>query len=251
MPSLGLGFPDVLQGLFPKKSLDLQSEMTCYGLPYGVLGLLSHLFTLYTIACLHNLRSPLWPAHKFKPGSLNLLTGILGVTASPAIALYTISTCLNTFELLLIGLWQFSVSLVNGLYCFCVAVWVKKESEEMIKKVCVWPSVALYLLGTISGMIGLLSLMFQSWPNGALQDLVIGFGTFYVLLTLGIALVWFESGKTGIRPGYILAILAVSPLLCDLVLGILADNVVGVPVSGMTPLFVVYLIGKHLPMLRF
>jgi hypothetical protein len=74
-----------------------ENEISCYGLPYGAIGFVSHLLTYYTMAALAFEKTPLMPWRDLNNGVQNLPLAItkLIFTTIPSIA--TIIHCGSTW----------------------------------------------------------------------------------------------------------------------------------------------------------
>ncbi|TFK68121.1 hypothetical protein BDN72DRAFT_911884, partial [Pluteus cervinus] len=114
----------------PQKGFDLHTEMACYSLPYGGLGFTSHVLTFYTIFCLWRGVSPFWPVRQVRYSKFDLILSSIGLTTSSGMAIYTLVKCRNSWQLLTIGVWKLTVSLLNGITSLNVAVLVFKASRK-------------------------------------------------------------------------------------------------------------------------
>ncbi|TFK68120.1 hypothetical protein BDN72DRAFT_769796, partial [Pluteus cervinus] len=114
----------------PQKGFDLRTEIACYSLPYGGLGFTSHVLTYYTLFCLWNVVSPLWPVRKVRYSKFDIILSSIGLTTSSGMAIYTLVKCRNSWQLLTIGVWKLTVSLMNGITSLNVAVLVFKATRE-------------------------------------------------------------------------------------------------------------------------
>ncbi|TFK65008.1 hypothetical protein BDN72DRAFT_220200, partial [Pluteus cervinus] len=114
----------------PQKGFDLHTEMACYSLPYGGLGFASHVLTYYTLFCLWNGVSPFWPVREVRYSKFDLILSSIGLTTSSGMAIYTLVKCRNSWQLLTIGVWKLSVSLMNGITSLNVAALVFKASRK-------------------------------------------------------------------------------------------------------------------------
>lgn len=99
----------------------LAEEIKCYTLPYGALGFASHVLTYYTILCLWCGRKPLWLFSRVSYSYFDLALGGFGLLISTLLTIVTIVRCKNTWELLVIGIWKMSMSLLNGITAVHVA----------------------------------------------------------------------------------------------------------------------------------
>ncbi|TFK75687.1 hypothetical protein BDN72DRAFT_451227 [Pluteus cervinus] len=267
LPIAGAVLARDIDDLLPQKGRDFHSEIACYSLPYGALGFVSHLLTYYTIACLWNGRSPLWPARKVAYSSLDLWLGVFALLGSSGMAIFTLARCRNTWQLLTIGVWKLSVSLVNGITAVNVAALVSrahKRNAEKAAEVDVDASdtsgwIALYIPGLLAGISGLMSLVVQNWDIVALRKLTIAFYTI-VGLGLGIAILvilnnvrrrdlsdGMETFWTGVSASFgIFMVLAA--LYSDWAIAIMAHNLTGLPSGDNSAFYWTYFFAKRLTM---
>jgi len=102
--------------IHPKKGSTIDAEISCYALPYGVLGLVSHLLTYYTTICLGFGVRPLkpWKALTWHWWDLSFCLSSMVITVT--LAAFTMSSCRNSWPFLLLGLWKLALSFsVNGV----------------------------------------------------------------------------------------------------------------------------------------
>ncbi|TFK65007.1 hypothetical protein BDN72DRAFT_901093 [Pluteus cervinus] len=254
----------------PTKGHDLVAEMTCYSLPFGAIGFISHLLTGYTIICTSMNRRPLWPSHRLTSGRWDFFLAVGGILVSPALAIYTFTKCRNTWQLLTIGVWGFTLSFLNGVTAVTVSwtVWnemkgaediiegselagyyldpkeVRRDHAELIDipLLPVILSTFLYAAGTIVGMTGLISLMVRAWSpeDHRLYWLTVGFGILAGLIVVCIVL----GGKDEHFPQVFFVFMF--PLFSDWILGLLTGNLVGTPSSTHAGFYWGYFIGKRL-----
>lgn len=109
-------------------------ELQCYNLPFGGLGFTSHILTYYTIACLWFGRKPLWPFKKIHYTKLDLVLASIGLALCIVMSIITMVNCKNTWQLLVIGVWKMSMSLLNGVTALHVAILVVNDAEEQVMK---------------------------------------------------------------------------------------------------------------------
>jgi len=127
----------------------------------------------------------------------------------------------------------------------------------------------LYLAGTVVGMVGLCSLLWTSFQdNRTVKHLTYAFVAPVVLVPTLVGFYWFQKhfdekgGNKALRSAYwytsasaVLAFTAVfgffSALYADLVLGAIADNLLGLPSADYAPLFWIWFFAKRLPLLSF
>ncbi|PPQ66434.1 hypothetical protein CVT24_007200 [Panaeolus cyanescens] len=195
-------------------------EFTCYNLPFGALGFISHVLTYYTLVCLWYGRKPLWPFKKVDNTKLDLILGGIGVSVCIIMSIFTMINCKNTWQLLVIAIWKMSMSLLNGLTALHVAILIvhnndmekameemreRRSSEDVVeaseaapevenveeprpvaiiqsKKAIWW--VLLYLPGMIAGMAGLMNLVVK--VGNRMPDVVRLTIAFYFIVGAGL-----------------------------------------------------------------
>jgi hypothetical protein len=79
-------------------NVTMESELQCYGLPYGGIGFLSHLLTYWTVCCLVLGRKPLWPWKKLKASKTDLILSTISLLISVPIACFTIYRCISRWQ---------------------------------------------------------------------------------------------------------------------------------------------------------
>ncbi|TEB26885.1 hypothetical protein FA13DRAFT_1737095 [Coprinellus micaceus] len=274
----------------------LSEEIKCYNLPYGALGFASHVLTYYTILCLWFGRKPLWPFSRVSYSWFDLALGGIGLLISTLLSIVTIVRCKNAWELLVIGVWKMSMSLLNGITAIHVAVMVilekrrvkrerreasddsgvqveksavpagdepgsgapdrdtaKKEDEAPIKVVLNpmrWVSwwVVLYIPGMFAGVAGLMALVVKDRRRHAgVLKLTAGF---YVVV--GQANAGDRSTARRLVFGGLVWVVGTFSILAvfysDWALGMLTDNIPGLPSGDASALYWTYWISKRLPM---
>jgi hypothetical protein len=178
-------------------------EIQCYALPYGALGLISHLLTYWTIACVSWGRIPIWPKRRIKECNYDMFLAVLALCTCIPIASITVNRCRLSWHFVLICIWKLltSVSLACITIHRCIVIRREKlqsgtadagrdvntqsgpEDVEMTAdsqehphdtskhnrllhaKVNLTPLwwLLLYLAGTIVGMVGLCSLLYTTF----------------------------------------------------------------------------------------
>ena len=119
----------------PHKGNTLAGEIACYGLPYGLFGFISHLFTYYTVICLSLGRRPLWPWRPLTHANRDLWIALVGMIGGVGLATFTIVRCRNHWQLLLIGIWTTSMSVFNGATAIHIALVVKREHRRAVRRI--------------------------------------------------------------------------------------------------------------------
>ncbi|KAF8892898.1 hypothetical protein BD779DRAFT_1436605, partial [Infundibulicybe gibba] len=263
----------------------IAEEITCYSLPYGALGFVSHVLTYYTIGCLWAGRSPLWPRRKVKYTRVDLAIGIVGLCISTGLAIHTLVKCRDTWQLLVIAVWKLSMSLLNGITAVQVAITIFMDNEshgkakraawwillcECPPRVCDWMGLLIWenidVPGMFAGMIGLMSLVVHNHSHKGVIKLT---GVFYSLVGVGVvvSLLAFccqrSSDQTprendqavgwGLAGLYFSVALFVllAAFYSDWALGMMTGNIVGLPSGDTSGLFWTYFLAKRLTMLSW
>lgn len=255
-----------LPNITPQKGTTLIEEMRCYSLPYGAMGFVSHVLTYYVIACLWAARSPLWPARHVKHGKIDLLLGIFSVTISSGIAIFTIVSCKNSWQLLVIAVWKMSMSLLNGCTAVHAAHLAKKDGYEAVahpEKTAWW--ILLYVPGMFAGISGLMSLVVQHLDNVGVLKLTIAF---YSIIGIGALIILIGMFRGAFRKakskdvdgeevllwgmgGFGLSFTLFTILAAfygDWALGMLVHNLIGLPSGDNSGLYWSYWLAKRFPM---
>jgi len=175
-------------------------------------------------------------------------------------SIITMINCKNTWQLLVIGVWKMSMSLLNGLTALHVAILVvhKQEDESVKTKAAMW-WLLLYIPGMIAGITGLMSLVVKVAPY--VPDVVRLTIAFYFIvgaaLIVSIATMLIMCWKGGGAPGKVAAtgfavttalFIVLSAFYSDWCLGLMLDNLWGTPSSDSSGLYWTYFIAKRLTM---
>ncbi|KAF8660104.1 hypothetical protein AX16_001662 [Volvariella volvacea WC 439] len=272
MPSLVIVLERGLGDLIPSpfKGHDLKSEIECYSLPYGGLGFVSHFLTYYTLLCLWLGRSPLWPFRKATCSKWDLALALTSLITTTALAIYTMVKCRDTWQLLVIAVWKLSMSLLNGITAVNTSILILREGmrEDFMPRIrydlmnsARW--IGLYVPGMSAGMVGLMSLVIQHWNDRGIVKLTIAF---YSIVGFGVVLGILEAcrstakrrrvGAKDVAFGAGIGILIVSPIVfiilaafySDWALGMMTDNLLGLPTNDNTIFYWTYFAAKRLPM---
>lgn len=304
------------------------AEIQCYALPYGAIGIISHLLTYWTFAWMAIGRVPLWPWHTMRSWKFDLLLATLALCTCIPTASITIHRCRLSWHFILISVWKLvtSVSLACMSIHRCVLVYQlesqrsaqnaeehqplqdfnqntnyqphhteinqlysqnnsstfwrdeeqvkqhkskeQKENEERKNHAPLW-WLLLYLAGTIVGMIGLCSLLWTTFRhNENVKHLTYSFIAPVIIVPILVGFYWFQKhlegdgGKKVLTSAYwktfagaVVAFTAVfgffSALYADLVLGSIAENLLGWPSDDYAPLYWIWFFAKRLPLLSF
>ncbi|TFK73128.1 hypothetical protein BDN72DRAFT_814932 [Pluteus cervinus] len=252
------------------------AELSCYSLPFGALGFVSHILTYYTVACLYRGRSPLSPLRAVTHSRFDLIIGILGLVVSSTMAILTLARCRKTWELLTIAIWKLSVSIVNGGTGITVAYAgleerIKREVEEGLRlpysgrsyvsrfplkgnRSYLW--LILYVPAMIVGMTGLLTLVHRGWNDPHVKWLTVGFA---IVGGIALALGFFVGADEDVtmKPAayglmfFFSAFTFFAALYADWALGLIANNLVGLPSSDNSKFYWTYWMAKRLTMFSF
>lgn len=274
------------------------AEIQCYALPYGAMGIISHLLTYWTIAWTGWGKTPLWPTKPMNNYKLDLILAITTLCTCIPIASITIHRCRLSWHFIMISIWK----LVTSVSVACISVHrcmiIRREedsqaqttsghvSQELpitqfsrprrsqnVKAVNSTPLywLILFLSGTVIGMIGLCSFLWTSFrQNDTIKYLTYGFAAPMVIIPALVAMLWYtehcfgpSNGRGGMKKAYrhtfygaFVAFIAVfgffSALYGDLVLGVIADNIIGLPTGdAIVPIFWIWFIAKRLTLLSF
>lgn len=260
-------------------------ETQCYALPYGAVGVLSHLLTYWTFACIAVGKVPLWPGHELDTWAFDLSLSIASRCTCIPTTTITIYRCRLSWHFILISTWKLvtSVSMACSAFHRCILIrrdapssgpegprafftrtkTTKTKSVEPLK----W--FALFIVGTTVGMSGLCSLLWTSFrEDTTVRTLSYGFAAPIIVLPTCVGFYWFlyqatTDGSGGLTAlilatrttfsGALVAFFAVfaffSTLYADLVLGTIANNLLSLPSGDFAPLYWLWFVAKRLPML--
>ena len=93
-----------------------QDEMKCYSIPYGSLGFVSHLLTMWTFWMLAVGKRPYWPWRPLSHGLTDVFLALTGLLLSVAVAAFTMYRCKNGWSFVLLGFWKLILSFTLGGY---------------------------------------------------------------------------------------------------------------------------------------
>ncbi|KAF2472588.1 uncharacterized protein BDR25DRAFT_284127 [Lindgomyces ingoldianus] len=303
----------------PNRTAGPVGEIQCYALPYGAIGIISHLLTYWTIAWIGVGRSPVWPWHRLTSTKFDIfLASVTLVTCIP-IASISIHRCRLSWHFVLIGVWKLVTSV--SLACITIhrAVISHREAKASSDGAMLLSNTShqytpyhpygspqpsqmytqhnttrttffsdpndpndtpsstnhnplywltLYLLGTVTGMVGLGALIYTSFRhNKDVRNLTYGFAIAIAIIPMITAAYWYKKHlglpQRGFKTlweaykhtfgGALLAFIAVfgffSALYSDLALGAIAGKWSGVPSEDYAPLYWAWFVAKRLTML--
>ena len=285
------------------------NPLQCYSLPYGALGFVGHIITLYTFICLWGRRRPSNPWRQLgnHPRWVRFI-GIITLVVTLTFAIFAIAQCSDkNGSLVLNGLLNASVSLLLGCTACVVAPCISEPdpsspssgdtpppesqtsdiesnsiSEKLVSSVVssVWPTekspiqspdgvesqttsqqpktqpanrftvwIALYLPFSIGGLVGSATLVNRNWDSHSVQLVTVAAVSVVVCCALFmIAAAFFANDPSKKRPQVSVAILACfvmgvmpfSPFYSDWVLGAIAGDFAGLPITKSAAYFIVY-----------
>lgn len=251
--------------LTPERGVTLSEEIQCYGIPYGGIGFASHILTYYTLACLYVGSQPLFPWNRIKHTGWGSFLGLITFIGSIALAVFTLIRCRNRWQFVLIAVWKICLSATLALSTFTVAIlsklddpWAEPRDRSEIAEGST-PWLILYVLGLIIGLVGLGSLVKETWDDHTIRVITYAFGG----VCLGGVAIAAIIGLIGACGDGDASWLAAAPTVCivgvvilgvlysDWILGVIAGNLAGVPSGDIRILYWAYFAAKRLPMLTF
>ncbi|KAF9011847.1 hypothetical protein BDQ17DRAFT_792344 [Cyathus striatus] len=192
-------------------------------------------------------------------------------------SIFSIVRCKNTWQLLAIAIWKMSMSLLNGItavHAACAILMRDFDHKEKANtgKAAWW--LLLYIPGMFTGMVGLMSLVVKHIHEGGVRKLTISFycivGGGVILLLIGIwrsitrkpkyTLVNGNRKKVGDDEdtvlvwgfgGFAISVFLFTVLAAfysDWALGMMTDNLIGLPSGDNSALFWSYFVAKRLTM---
>ncbi|KAA8913659.1 hypothetical protein FN846DRAFT_929122 [Sphaerosporella brunnea] len=238
------------KGALPKKGTSLHDEIHCYALPYGVIGLVSHLLTYYTILCLRFQVSPLAPWKPLKHPTFDMFLAGAGLFFCVGITILTMIRCQQRWQFLVIAIWKAVLSLTLGGMNMHVSINVKSQKDREDLKILGW--LFIYGMGLLTGFAGLLSLVFEAWDDHVIRlssEIFGGIAGGVLALTF---LYYCVSGgdSDAVRRSFTVIFVTfgtLPALYSDWVLAGLADNLIGVPSSDNALLYFGYFASKRIP----
>jgi hypothetical protein len=237
---------DTIKTFLPTKGETLHDEIRCYALPYGAIGLVSHILTFYTIACLRVQRSPFKPWRELEHLRFDIFLAVCGLFFGFGLTIFTMIRCHQRWQFLVIAIWKAVLSITLGGINLHAAIRIKSDNGRLT--ILLWG--IFYGLGMALGLAGLGSLANNAWVYSRVIRLVtVAFGG----VTGGsIALTILYScccgGGWEVLFRNIFLIFGILPALySDWVLAGLANNLIGVPSSDNMALYIGYFVAKRFP----
>jgi hypothetical protein len=267
VPAPAPALPGWLSSAIPTKGSDLADEIKCYSLPYGAIGFASHVLTYWTLGWLFALRSPWWPWRKLKHGVFDLMLAVLQILITITVSVFTIVRCRQRWEFICIAVWKAFMSLTVGCWAIHATTIVRsiKYAEPLrfhttstaptTKKRKVSPNwLWMYGAAAIVGFVGLASLVKQTWDNHRVKLITEVFGGVAggfvgIIILIGlIGMCTDDEDNVGVVGGLLIAVggaaglgAAAIVVLCafysDWILGVIANNLIGVPSGDCSELY--------------
>jgi len=198
-------------------------------------------------------------------------------------AIFTVIRCRNRWQFVLIAVWKICLSSTLSLTAFTNAVFLSNKGSEDIEFLRrPLPSIYwlfLYLLGLIVGMVGVFSLVKETWPDNSQVKLItyvfggISGGCIAVVMVLALVgailvvvlcvageaesvdLVNLDSGVKlffGAAPfGGVIFLVTLGVFYSDWILAAIAGNLAGEPSSDIALFYWLYFAFKRLPLFSF
>lgn len=113
----------------PNKTGGPAGEIQCYSLPYGAIGVVSHLLTYWTMAWLAAGYTPVWPWHRPEYQKVDMALAIATLLTCVPIASITIHRCRLTWHFILIAVWK----LVTSVALSCITIhraWLSRREQN-------------------------------------------------------------------------------------------------------------------------
>ena len=123
---------DLMDILLPKPNTTggPAGEITCYALPYGAMGIISHLLTYWTIAWVGWGKVPLWPSKPIRQYQFDLFLAIATLCTCIPVASITIVRCRLSWHFVLISVWKLVTSVSVALISIHRCIIVRRENKR-------------------------------------------------------------------------------------------------------------------------
>ncbi|KAI9883665.1 MAG: hypothetical protein M1823_004575 [Watsoniomyces obsoletus] len=218
----------------PGGNSSFHQELQCYLLPFGWIGVISHLLTYYQMICLGLIRSPIPPWPKLSCGVCDLMLNTASLLATVPLAIWTIVRCRQSWELILVSVWMTLLVITQG----CMAIHASVSDEDDSGNPYFW--LILYAFGIVIGLVGVIAIAVKQLREGGkeAQNVRIVTGSFggflgFVLL-VGVVILCIH-GKFRSEDGIMVALAVLGALglvaafYSDLVIAAVADHWSGAP----------------------
>jgi hypothetical protein len=228
-----------------------RDELKCYGLPYGALGFVSHLLTLYSSLCLIHRRKAYFPLSKIKPGNhtlFDVVVSFITFVVTVTLTSVTMARCKNSWQYILLAVQSLFLSVALSAISLSSSL---KSSDESHYTVSTSAS-RFAFAGIAAGSVGYVTLLVQNWSNKnvkiALGAVLGGSG---LLISVGAFVILEGLGSWRLKSVDLLTILVAfylfSVSMTDWVLGAIAGDVSGIPEGKVAILVWLYFAVRRLP----
>jgi hypothetical protein len=267
--------------LNPVSGPTLQDEIMCYGIPYGGIGFASHVITYYTLGALWFGVKPFAPWSPLNHHLWDGLVAVLTFGGGNALAIFTVIRCRNRWQFVVIAVWKITLSTTLALTALTNAIYIPindgHDPDDGPLPSLLWG--ILYVLGLIVGMVGVFSLVKETWLDihevrivtyvfggisGGIIAIVLlsGIAMFLVGLCLSVSDDDSDEGEEVIKTGCGTAgtvVLAGGPIALvifgvfysDWILAAIAGNLAGAPSGDVAILYWLYFAFKRFPLFSF
>jgi hypothetical protein len=248
----------LISDLTPEQGSGIQGEITCYNLPYGGIGFLSHVLTYWTVGFLFAGRSPLPPWSELEHNGFNMITASISLCGTLSITIFTMVSCQNDWQFVLIAFWKLTMSITLSSVCIHRNLLMKDDYSPESEEPFYW--LIFYACGVITGFTGLVSLVIQSWETQSvvlITEIFGGIAGFIAVICVFVSCSMYIDGQEFSESGYSYIqtvggwVGILSALYCDWILGAIADNMIGAPSSDVAVLYWIYFVAKRLPLFSF
>lgn len=205
------------------------------------------------------------PTRPLKHIFLDSLLAIFTFLITVGVAIFTIIRCRNQWEYMLIAIWKMFMTTVVVSTTVTAPAMLKYYGKENRFRTA-W-CLALYVPGIVTGFVGLVPLVKESWSNHTIGIITYVFGG--VMVGLGLAVVAYSTFNDGnkVEGGLLFCSGGVTMslfwglstcvgvwgflgvLYCDWILGCIAQDLAGMPSGDTEILYWTYFFAKRLPLL--
>ncbi|KAF9443903.1 hypothetical protein P691DRAFT_678601, partial [Macrolepiota fuliginosa MF-IS2] len=233
--------------------------------------LVFHVLTYYSLICLWFRWQPLSPWQKL-PHSMFYNIAILSgspLVVSTVMSIVTIVGCKNSWQLLVIVVWQMGLSILNGITGLHVTVAMNNNIKTSTGRVStkgastsIW-WILLYIPSTITGMSGLMSLVIQALHCHK-KNMIILTAVFFTTVFVGMLVILlpctqkYGSSDTQVPyPAWLASSFGkftmlftfIAAFYSDIALSMVTNNFIGLPSGGLAMVCWVYFTAKWLILL--
>ncbi|KAF2790376.1 hypothetical protein K505DRAFT_327608 [Melanomma pulvis-pyrius CBS 109.77] len=226
----------------------LHSHMQCFDLPIGLISFLMHILAYWPIMDVH--KGVLTYISEIPENPrYNIIACTAGLLGGLSISTYSAIQCRAYWPLVLISVWKgFFVVWINGTSILATLshLYSSMDSDDAVVEACIIYT----FLGAGVGTVGLGVIMKQGWDDHRMLIVVA-----FILVAFVVAAIfwhlficrrnWGDTiyehiGIWGLWIGTSVCFL--SPLACDWVLAVAANNINGVPSGENTKVVAVYVV---------